>query len=68
DPVRHETRFFRVRESGFYASVNLDSAGCYRTPRLPALALEVAALWADDPPDAATIVQTVQRMFEPVRA
>jgi Uma2 family endonuclease len=66
DPIRREARFYRARETGFYASAALDSAGCYRTPRLPALALDVAPLWVDDLPPVATVVQTVQAMFEKV--
>ncbi len=68
DPARREARFFRVSETGLYASAALDSASCYRTPRLPALALDVASLWVDDLPDVAEIVQRVRAMFEPVRA
>ena len=68
DPVRREARFFRARENGLYASVALDSSTTYRTPRLPALALDVGTLWGDALPDTAHIVQTVQAMFETVRA
>lgn len=62
DPLRHETRFCRLQDTGRYATI-LPADGFYRTPLLPHLALPVASLWQDPLPDFYAIGDTVKAMF-----
>lgn len=65
DPVRQETRFFKLNELHLYTSVPpIDNDTLYLTDMLPALVLDIPTLWATDLPDTRAIVETVQTMIE----
>ncbi len=67
DPLRHECRFFRLRPSGRYATIQPDDSGRYATPLLPKLALHVPTLWQDPLPDLFAIAESVRAMVQPGR-
>lgn len=50
DPLRQETRFFRLTNEGFYASQPLNENDEYETPMLPGLRLPTDWLWQTTPP------------------
>lgn len=50
DPLRQETRFFRLTNEGFYASQPLNEQGEYASPILPGLRLPTDWLWQTTPP------------------
>lgn len=63
DPIRQRCDFNRRGEAGVYAVIAPDSAGDYRTPLLPRLALHVPTLWLEHLPGGVSTVQAVQAMF-----
>lgn len=64
DPLRQECRFFRLQDTGHYATVLPDQADmCYRSPLLPRLALHVPTLWQEPLPDFFAIGQAVRGWF-----
>jgi Uma2 family endonuclease len=64
DPLRRETNFHRLQDTGLYARAHLDHQDTYRTPLLPGLALHVPTLWADPLPGVLATAQAVQTMLK----
>jgi Uma2 family endonuclease len=64
DPLRRETSFHRLQDTGLYARAHLDHQDTYRTPLLPGLALHVPTLWADPLPGVLATAQAVQAMLK----
>jgi Uma2 family endonuclease len=64
DPIRNETRFYRVNEKGIYIRHAEDEHGDYRTPQLPGFVLHVATLWQDVLPNIVEIVEAVRMMLK----
>lgn len=63
DPLRRETRFYRLNNDGrYHRQPEVD--GYYRTPTLPDLALHIPTLWEENLPGPAATVQTVQAMLQ----
>ncbi|MCL4878482.1 MAG: Uma2 family endonuclease [Anaerolineae bacterium] len=60
DPLRHETRFYRLSGEGRYASQMLNASGEYETPLLPGLHVPVNWLWQPTPPGPIAIAQYMQ--------
>lgn len=63
DPIREETRFYRLNDKGVYIRQEVDAQGYYRTSALPGFKLHVPTLWQDSLPGAVTIVETVKAML-----
>lgn len=63
DHLRRETRFYRLDENGRYSRQAEDTAGYYRTPTLPGLALHVPTLWQDDLPGPGATHEAVKAML-----
>ena len=63
DHLRRETRFYRLDENGRYSRQTEDTAGYYRTPTLPGLALHVPTLWQDDLPGPGATHEAVKVML-----
>jgi Uma2 family endonuclease len=59
DPLRNETRFYRLDDEGIYRPQALDANGDYRTPLLPGFALHVPTLWQAELPTMRQIVAMV---------
>jgi Uma2 family endonuclease len=64
DPLRRETRFYRLNSEGLYILQSLDSDGNYRTPALPAFVLHVPTLWQDELPGPAATAKAVAAMLD----
>ncbi len=64
DPLRDESRFYRVNEKGVYIRQTEDAQGNYRTPALPGLALHVPTLWQETLPGPAATANAVKAMLE----
>ncbi len=64
DPLRKESRFYRLDEAGRYIPQNEDSQGFYRTQALPKFALHVPTLWKDSLPGPSAVVMAVKAMLE----
>jgi Uma2 family endonuclease len=64
DPLRQETSFHRLQDTGLYARAHLDPQDTYRTPLLPGLALHIPTLWADPLPGVLATAQAVQAMLK----
>lgn len=64
DPLRTETRFYRLNSAGRYSRQNEDADGNYYTPALPSFALHVATLWQEPLPNYAEIYEAVKTMLE----
>ncbi|MBN1965507.1 MAG: Uma2 family endonuclease [Anaerolineae bacterium] len=63
DPLREECRFYRLQESGRYATFQPDEADTYHTPLLPHFALHVPTLWQSTLPDFFAVGKLVQGWF-----
>lgn len=63
DPLRQETRFYRLQATGHYATVQLDEAGNYQTPLLPDLKFEVNLCWQEQLPDILAVTELVKQML-----
>ncbi len=63
DPLRSESRFYRLNEAGRYIRQSEDEAGNYRTPVLPGLVLHIQALWQDDYPGPLATAKAVATML-----
>jgi Uma2 family endonuclease len=63
DPLRAESRFYRLNRDGRYVRQELDDEGHYQTPALPGLVLDVTILWQENLPDAVEVVQAVREML-----
>ncbi|MEQ8674025.1 MAG: Uma2 family endonuclease [Aggregatilineales bacterium] len=63
DPLREESRFLRLNESGSFIAQHTDADGNYHTPLLPGFVLHVPTLWEDDLPDAVQVVDLVKVML-----
>ena len=63
DPIRQETHFYRLQESGHYASVQLDDDRNYQTPLLPNLKLDINILWQESLPGMFAITEMVKTML-----
>jgi Uma2 family endonuclease len=64
DPLRQETRFYRLNDQKRYVRQNEDEAGNYRTAVLPGFVLHVPTLWQDELPDTLAAVEAVKAMLE----
>jgi Uma2 family endonuclease len=64
DPLRKESRFYRLGDDGHYHSYAPDEAGNYTTPLLPKLALHVPTLWQDELPNVIEVVEMVKAMVQ----
>jgi Uma2 family endonuclease len=64
DPLRRETRFYRLNDEGLYILQSLDANGNYRTPALPGFVLHVPTLWSDELPGPAATAQAVAAMLD----
>ncbi|MFN8420290.1 MAG: Uma2 family endonuclease [Anaerolineae bacterium] len=62
DPLRDETRFYRLNEQGVYIPQKTDEQGNYRTSALPDFVLNVATLWLEKLPNGIEIMQAVREM------
>ncbi len=58
DPLRRETRFWRLTDEGLYASQ--PTADFYETPLLPGLRVPIAWLWQTTPPGPIAIGEAVK--------
>jgi len=67
DPIRRESRFYRLQDTGLYASAYPDEQGHYQTPRLPYFVLHVPTLWEKTLPDFYAVGQAIQAMLKDVR-
>ncbi len=63
DPVRNETRFYRLNDNGVYISIKLDENNNYRSPQLPDFVLHVPTLWQEQLPTNMEILETVKEMI-----
>jgi len=63
DPIRKESRLFRLNDDGIYISQPIDHEGHYRTDMLPGLALHVPTLWQEDLPGPGAVVRAVEAML-----
>lgn len=63
DPLRDESRFYRLNAQGRYMSVREDAAGFYQTPLLPDFRLHVPTLWDEPLPGFGAIAQAVKAML-----
>jgi Uma2 family endonuclease len=64
DPLRAESRFYRLNSEGRYVRQELDDQGNYHTPALPGLVLNVPLLWEDNLPGPGATAQAVREMLE----
>lgn len=64
DPLRNETRFYRMDDHGRYRRFTEDSSGHYQTPALPGLKVHVPTLWQDKLPGPAATANAVQAMLQ----
>lgn len=64
DPLRDESRFYRLNEKGIYIRQQEDANGNYRTPTLPGLVLHVPTLWQETLPGPAATAAAVKEMLE----
>jgi Uma2 family endonuclease len=64
DPLRDESRFYRLNEAGRYIRQAEDTEGSYRTPALPGLILHVPTLWQDELPGPGATSAAVKAMLE----
>jgi Uma2 family endonuclease len=64
DPLRDESRFYRLNEAGRYIRQAEDAQDNYRTPALPGLVLHVPTLWQDELPGPGTTSAAVKAMLE----
>lgn len=63
DPLRKETSFRQLQNTGLYAQMPLDAQSNYQTPLLPGFVLHVPTLWTAPLPDFFAIGQAVQSML-----
>lgn len=59
DPLRKESRFYRLNAEGRYERQTEDAQGNYRTPIFPGLVLHVPTLWSDPLPGPGAIAKTI---------
>jgi Uma2 family endonuclease len=64
DPARKETLFYQLDDSGFYAPVNPDEGGIYRSRVLGQLRLPVDIFWREELPRVLEIMSLVTAMLE----
>ncbi len=64
DPIREESRFYRLNEAGIFIRQEEDEQGNYRTPALPGLVLHVPTLWQEQLPGPIAVAQAVQAMVK----
>lgn len=64
DPLRDETRFYRLDDKGRYRRHTENANGDYQTPALPGLKVHVPTLWQEKLPGPGEIVSAVQKMLE----
>lgn len=63
DPLRNETRFYRLDNEGRYHPYAEDQNGNYRTVALPGFKLHVPTLWQEPLPNPADILDAVRQML-----
>lgn len=63
DPIRHDTRFYRLNAEGVYLPQFADGDGSYRTPLLPGFVLHSAVLWQDELPNILQVVEAMKQML-----
>lgn len=63
DPLRHDARFYRLGEDGYYRPQSLDEQGNYCTSLLPKFVLHVATLWLDKLPIPSQVGEIVKKML-----
>jgi len=64
DPLRKETRFYRLNMDGRYLRQNEDTRGYYRTTALPKFALHIPTLWEVNLPGPGAVAAAVKAMLE----
>jgi Uma2 family endonuclease len=64
DPLRKESRFYRLNAEGVYVRQTEDAQGDYRTPMFPGLVLHVPTLWSSPLPGPGAIAKAVQAMLK----
>jgi Uma2 family endonuclease len=62
DPLRDESRFYRLKDKGIYLPQKTDENGNYWTSVLPDFALHVPTLWLEKLPNGVQIMQAVREM------
>ncbi|MBZ0299501.1 MAG: Uma2 family endonuclease [Anaerolineae bacterium] len=63
DPLRNESRFYRLDENGIYRRFTEDAEGNYQTPALPGLKVHVPTWWQDDLPRPSEIITSLREML-----
>ena len=63
DPIRRDSRFYRLNNNKVYVPQPVDRQGNYRTPALPELVIHIPTLWEDELPDAETMVSAIKQML-----
>lgn len=63
DPIRQTAHFYRLQESGHYATIQLDEDSIYETPLLPGLKLPTTILWQDPLPKILAVTEMVKAML-----
>lgn len=63
DPLRKQSRFFRLDENGVYRAQQPDEAGNYRTPLLPGLVIYEPDLWRVPLPHFYAIAEAMKKML-----
>jgi Uma2 family endonuclease len=64
DPLRRESRFYRLNEEKRYIRQSEDAQGVYHTATLPGLAVHTTTLWQEDLPGPAATSAAVKQMLE----
>lgn len=63
DPIRRESRFYRLGDQKSYLPQSVDHQGNYHTPTLPGLALNVPTLWHETLPGPGATFEAVKAML-----
>jgi len=63
DPLRHESRFYRLGDGGLYVRQSLNENEEYQTITLPELRLHVPTLWQEKLPSVVEISRTIEAML-----
>lgn len=64
DPLRNESRLYRLNEAGRYIRQTEDAQGNYRTPTLPELVLHIPTLWQEQLPGPGAASEAVKAMLK----
>jgi Uma2 family endonuclease len=63
DPLRDETRFYRLNAEGRYIGIREDAQGYYQTPLLPGFKLHVPTLWDEPLPGYGAIWESTKALL-----